>query len=157
MSFCLSARLKLVLNWAPAAIGVALIAAESTSTLSANNTSRWLLPIWIRLFGSISAAHWAEVHFLLRKIGHFTGYGLLSVAFLHGWRSTFKQTRDFQSWWWRCTRLAVFSTLAVATADEYHQSFLPNRSGSPVVVGIDLCGAIVSQALFLRAFPLFGS
>jgi hypothetical protein len=46
--------LKQVLNWIPAALAVAMIAGESTATMSANNTSRWLLPLWTYLFGPLA-------------------------------------------------------------------------------------------------------
>jgi VanZ family protein len=43
----------------------------------------------------------------------------------------------------------------MASADEYHQSFLPNRTGSPWDVLLDCCGAIVPQVavyVFMRLF-----
>jgi VanZ family protein len=154
MNFVPSPRLRLVLHWIPAALGVAMIAAESTATMSAANTSRWLLPIWIRFFGPISARHWEEVHLLIRKSGHFLGYGLLSVTFFHGWTSSLKRNGSLRSFWRRAALLAVLCTLLVAIADEYHQSFLPGRTGSPVDVGIDLCGALAAQALVLGIMPI---
>ena len=73
-SFNLS-RWKPILDWVPAALSVLMIALESTATMSAKNTSQWLFPYWVRIFGPISTAHWAEVHHLIRKTGHFVGYG----------------------------------------------------------------------------------
>ena len=43
----------------------------------------------------------------------------------------------------------------MASADEYHQTYLPNRTGSPWDVLLDCCGAIVLQAtvyIFMRLF-----
>jgi VanZ family protein len=43
----------------------------------------------------------------------------------------------------------------LASADEYHQTFLPNRTGSPRDVLLDCCGAIVMQGavyVFMRLF-----
>ena len=31
-----------------------MIAAESTASMSAENTSQWLYPLWVRLFGPIT-------------------------------------------------------------------------------------------------------
>lgn len=149
MRFLRSSQFKLVLHWIPAAIGVAIIAAESTATMSAANTSHWLLPFWVHLFGPIGMHHWAEVNLAIRKTGHFLGYGSLSVAFFHGWISTFKRDGDGRPFWRKSALLAVCCTLLVASADEYHQTFLPGRTGSPVDVGLDLCGAIIAQALLL--------
>jgi hypothetical protein len=43
-----SAKISRVLDWLPAALSVGMIAVESTSTMSADNTSRWLYPLWVR-------------------------------------------------------------------------------------------------------------
>jgi VanZ family protein len=43
--------------------------------------------------------------------------------------------------------LALLGTALVATADEYHQSFLPNRTSSPWDVLLDCTGAITLQLL----------
>jgi len=51
--------------------------------------------------------------------------------------------------------LALLGTALVASADEYHQTYLPNRTGSPWDVLLDCCGAIVLQAtvyIFMRLF-----
>ena len=150
-----SLRLRRVLNWLPAILAVVMIACESTATMSASNTSRWLLPIWVHLFGPISAESWNEVHHLIRKTGHFMGYGLVSICFFHGWRSTFTVIRG-QVWplWRRSAFLAIACTLLIALADEFHQSFLPGRTSSPIDVGIDLCGAITAQLVVLTIMPL---
>ena len=43
--------------------------------------------------------------------------------------------------------LALLGTALVASADEFHQTFLPNRTGSPWDVLLDCCGAIVLQTM----------
>ena len=148
--------LRPVLDWLPAAFSVLVIACESTATMSAENTSVWLYPLWVRLFGAISPDHWAEVHHLIRKTGHFVGYGLVSLAFFYSWRQTLYRMA-VRSWslWRRASLLAVSCTLAIAILDEYHQSFLPMRTSSPIDVCIDLCGAITFQLLLTAAFQLY--
>ena len=66
----------MILDWVPAVLSVLMIALESTATMSAENTSQWLYPLWVRFLGPISAGHWNELHHLIRKTGHFVGYGL---------------------------------------------------------------------------------
>jgi VanZ family protein len=149
-------RLRLVLDWVPAALSVSMIALESTATMSADNTSQWLYPWWVRFFGAISAAHWMEVHHLIRKTGHFVGYGLVSVAFFYGWRQTLARLAvKHWSLWRRASVLAVLCTLVIAILDEQHQSFLPSRTSSPLDVCIDLSGAIIAQLVLLVAIQLF--
>ena len=154
--FRLQPVLQRVLDWLPAALSVLMIALESTATFSANNTSQWLYPLWVRLFGPISPAHWAEVHHLIRKTGHFVGYGLVSVAFFYSWRQTLHRMA-VKHWtlWRRASVLAVLCTLLIAGLDEYHQSFLPSRTSSPRDVLIDLCGAIAFQLVLLLVIQLF--
>lgn len=151
-----SIRLRNLRVWIPAALAVVMIAIESTAMFSADNTSRWLLPLWVHLFGAISPAHWATVHHYIRKTGHFTGYGLVSLCFFHGWSRTLALTgRGLRNLWIRSAVLAVGCTILVASADEFHQSFLPSRTGRPLDVGIDTCGAIAMQLLILGLMPLF--
>ena len=145
-----------VLDWLPAALSVLMIALESTATMSASNTSRWLYPMWVWLFGTPTPAHWEEIHHLIRKTGHFVGYGLVSLAFFYSWRQTFHRMA-VRHWtlWRRASVLAVLCTLVVASLDEYHQSFLPSRTSSPIDVGIDVCGAIAFQLVLLLIIQRF--
>lgn len=138
-----------LLNWIPAAIAVLVIAVESTVFMSANNTSRWLLPVWERLFGPISAKHWAVVHACIRKSGHFVGYGLVSLCFFHGFRTTLNAAGGLRALWFRSAIFALLCTFLVASADEIHQAFLPGRGGSPRDVALDTCGALLVQLLVL--------
>jgi VanZ family protein len=41
--------------------------------------------------------------------------------------------------------LALLGTAVLASADEWHQSFLPDRTGTPWDVLLDCCGAISLQ------------
>lgn len=148
-------RFRNHLHWIPAILAVAVIAFESTETMSASNTSRWLLPIWIHLFGPITPQRWDTVHHYIRKTGHFTGYGLVSLCFFHGWRITQARAgRIGRVLWLRAASLAVLCTAIVASADEIHQTFLPGRTGRAFDVGIDTTGAITMQLLIL-AFMFF--
>jgi VanZ family protein len=151
-----SSRLRPILDWVPAALSVLMIVLESTATMSANNTSEWLYPYWVRFFGPINTAHWAEVHHLIRKTGHFVGYGVVSTAFFYSWRQTLiRMAIKHWTLWRRASVLAVLSTLLIASLDEYHQSFLPSRTSSPIDVCIDLSGAIAAQFLLFLLIQLF--
>ena len=76
---------------------------------------------------------------ILRKITHMAEYGLLTFL------------------WWRPLRelapartalaLAALVSLAYAATDEYHQSFVEGRRGTPVDVAIDAVGIAVAAAL----------
>jgi len=134
--------------WVPVLFGIAVICGESTNTMGAMHTSIWLsqLVSW--------AGHpdgpVALLNHLLRKSGHFTGYGLLGICFARGW---FSLLRRHMSASWSALRLregglAILSTAVVASADEIHQIFLPTRGASVEDVLLDTSGAVVLNVLF---------
>jgi VanZ family protein len=148
-------RYRLLLHWIPALIGILVIVGESTATMSAENTSRWLLPLWLKLFGPISPDRWAVVHHYIRKTGHFVGYGMVSLGFFDAWRVTLE--RHWTEWRVRFRNsagLAVLSTVLLASWDEWHQSFIPGRTSSVRDVGIDFCGAVAAQLVLLGMITL---
>jgi VanZ family protein len=101
-----------ILDWVPAALSVLMIALESTTSMSAANTSRFLYPLWVHLFGTPSPAHWEQIHHLIRKTGHFVGYGLVSLAFFYSWRQTLhRMAVKHWSLWRRAPVLAVLCTI----------------------------------------------
>ena len=132
----------LVSAWWPVAIGIAIIAVESTEYFGADRTSHPLRILVEALFGAISDARWATIHHYIRKSGHFLGYGALGLAWLRAWWMTLPKSRFLHD-----ALLALLGTALVASADEFHQTFLPNRTGSPWDVLLDCCGAIVLQTM----------
>ncbi len=139
-----------VYAWWPVVAGMCIIAIESTTALGADHTSgplRWLFEV---IFGPVSTARWEAVHHLLRKSGHFMGYGLLGLTWLRAWWMTLPRTVFLQD-----AALAFLGTAMTASADEYHQSFLPNRTSSPWDVLLDCCGALVMQLLVYMLMRIF--
>jgi len=136
--------------WWPVAVGIAIIMLESTEYLGSDHTSSPMRLIFQAIFGPVSDARWEIIHHLIRKSGHFIGYGLLGLAWLRAWWMTLPHSVFVQD-----AMLALLGTATTASADEYHQSFLPNRSGTPWDVLLDCCGAITLQFIvyvFMRIF-----
>lgn len=137
--------------WIAAVLWLIVIAIESTSYLSANNTSRFLYPLLHFLFG-IDHAHFQPLHHFLRKAGHVFGYGLLSILLFRAFRESWRIAGDPQ-WNLRWSGIAVLGTAVVASLDEWHQSFLPSRTGRWQDVVLDTSAALAAQLLlflFLR-------
>ena len=135
--------------WLPVAVGIGVIALESTEFMGADHTSGPLRWLFQAIFGPIGNAHWDMVHHLVRKSGHFFGYGFIGLAWFRAWWMTLPHSRFLQD-----AALALLGTALVASAEEYHQTFLPNRTGSAWDVLLDCCGAIVLQIAvygFIRA------
>jgi VanZ family protein len=122
-----ASRPNLLRAWWPAAVWVCIIAFESTDFFSSENTSSMLYSLLVRLFGHVDVHSFLVFHHYLRKTGHVIGYGMLSLLLLRGWRATFGWIPTLLL---RATLLAWLGTLSVAALDEWHQSFIPSRTGT---------------------------
>ena len=85
-------------------------------------------------------AWWEAV---VRKLGHVGGYAALTTL-----------------WFWvlagavrRPLPVAAAISLAYACSDEYHQSFVETRNGSPVDVAVDAVGIALAYLAIARARP----
>ena len=131
--------------WLPVLLWLGFIFIGSTDLMSAEHTSRFLISILLWLKPDISPEALAQVHFVLRKLGHVTEYAILAMLL---WRALRHETNPqikailrlrsgqtlFLSVWILC---AIF-----AATDEYHQSFVASRSAAIGDVLIDDAGAI---------------
>ncbi len=138
-------RHQVLKAWIATVLWLIVIAIESTKYLSAHNTSRFLFPLLHYLFG-LSLERFQPIHFYMRKGGHVFGYGLLSILFFRAWRETLP-TPGSPKWTFRWANIAVLGTALVASLDEWHQSFIPSRTGTPWDVLLDSCAAIAAQIL----------
>ena len=136
--------------WLPVAICVSVIAMESTKYFGADQTSGPLRWLYESIFGHVANAQWMKLHHYIRKSGHFLGYGTVGLALLRAWWISLPRSSFVLD-----AFLAIFSTALVASADEFHQSFLPNRTGVPSDVLLDCCGAITLQLLVYLIIRFF--
>jgi len=124
-------------TWAPVAIWMMLIFIFSTDWFAAPNTSSFFTPLLSWLIPGAAPEFIQIIHTALRKLGHWSEYfilaNLLGRACQRQWP---KQTRQG-----RFTTSVIIATLYAIT-DEWHQSFVPNRSASAIDVTIDASGAI---------------
>jgi len=150
---------RLLLAWVPTLLWCVVISFESTTTFSGDHTAMWLRRLLALFSGHIT---WSQVELandVLRKIGHFFGYGTMSCFAFLGWTETFAWQRDRaliragqpatgeRRWHLRAAVLAVVVTAAVASLDEFHQSYLPGRTGVFRDVILDTMGGVVVQVL----------
>jgi len=134
--------------WLPVVLGIGVIILESTALFGSDNTSGPIRRIWEFIFGQVTDPRWEVLHHYIRKTGHFVGYGTMGVFWLRAlWMSLPRAGFLLDA------LLALVGTALVAITDEFHQSFLPNRTGVPSDVLLDCCGAVVLLLLtylFLR-------
>jgi VanZ family protein len=136
--------------WLPVAIGISVIMMESTEWMGSNYTSGPLRWLFESIFGRVADAQWELLHHFIRKSGHFLGYGAMGLLWLRAWWMTLPRSRFLHD-----AILALLGTALVASCDEWHQTFLPNRTGSVWDVLLDCCGAITLQLLvyvYMRIF-----
>jgi VanZ family protein len=140
---------RLVSKWMPAIIWMLLIFAGSSDALSAEHTSRFLIPFLRWLDPTISIQALVAIHFTLRKVGHFIEYAILTALLWRALRGTFTAINK------ATLAMGVFLVVAAfAASDEFHQSFVPTRTASAHDVMIDCFGALVAVllcAIFSRA------
>lgn len=119
----------------------------STDVMSAEHTSRFLIPFLRLLKPDISPEALAEIHFFTRKLAHVSEYAILAML---SWRAL----RGGTSLRMRMSilRVAILTACAIfAAGDEFHQSFIASRTSAAGDVMIDICGALLGL-MICRAF-----
>ena len=81
---------------------------------------------------------------VLRKCAHVTEYFVLTLLLYRAFRKSTQMPFSRLLFW-----SAALSFL-YAASDEYHQTFVPHRSGRPLDVVIDLIGIFAAVFLYLK-------
>src|SRR5690242_12192742 len=134
-------RGRLVSNWMPILAWMLMIFVGSSDALSADHTSRFIVPFLHWLDPAMSAATIAAVHMTIRKLGHFTEYAILATLLWRGFRGTFSVSSALLGF------CAFFAAAVFAASDEFHQSFVPTRTSSAHDVMIDCTGALFAVGI----------
>lgn len=130
-------------RYAPLIGWMVVIFIGSTGELSTANSSRIIGPILLWLFPNISIETMAFVHGLIRKAAHFTEYAILALLAARAFVSSSHKTLR-RRWFFAALLLVVIYSLA----DEYHQSFVPSRTGSIYDSFIDMAGGLTGLLIF---------
>jgi len=149
-------RRTLVRNWWPAVAWIGVLFLESTDLASSRNTGSLLQAVLRFFLPHLDESIIELLNHVLRKTGHFLGYGILSVLVFYALKNTNRDRlravtkrvwgtylRDF--WRMEWAFLGVMSAIGMATYDEIHQTFIPSRTGRWQDVVIDTSGAIAMQ------------
>jgi VanZ family protein len=147
-SLCLVEKKRGRVNrYAPFLVWATLIFLFSSSTGSAENTSRFIRPLLELIFFSASSEFIDSIHFLIRKSAHFIFYGILALLALRAFIGSSRKILSSAP-----IAATVLSVLVIAILDELNQSINPSRTGSLQDVLLDLAGAV----FFLLAVFLVG-
>jgi len=136
--------------WIPVLVGLAVICFESTPIMGGDRTGKWLTEIWPAVLAKSDPTAFGLVHHLLRKLGHFTGYGTLGLLLRKAWHQSVRIYLKLvgSPLMFAASALSVVFTFVVGSLDELHQSMLPNRTCTFRDVLIDTSGALIFNAIF---------
>ena len=129
---------RLLKNWLPVFIWLGVIFLGSIDLMSAEHTSRFIVPFLRWLKPDISPETLASIHFIVRKCAHLGEYAVLALLLFRA--AIFTNLKRslailYVSVWVAC--------LFVATTDEFHQTFVASRGASATDIMIDSGGAIL--------------
>ena len=143
--------------WLPVFFSLVFICFTSSTLMSGYHTQFVVDDVWKALFGNWHLNDWPGiVNADGRKIGHFFGYGMVGLIFRNAWQHTLSARAVRLGRAMMRSRLAILSVLfsvasifLIASADEFHQCFLPQRVGSFGDVLRDTFGAICLNLVLL--------
>lgn len=121
--------------------GIFIMAGEFGSVAKFNlpvSILNFLLPSW-------SMKEISLLYLKLRKVGHFTAYAVLCIAYVRAWYWHLHMSRM------KAIILALAICLLVSAGDETRQSFHESRTGCPQDVALDMSGALTAAIVL---FPL---
>lgn len=127
--------------WLPPVLWMAMIVAFSGDALEFGRTAH-IIAWFFGLFGvELQIETLFLINLVARKAVHMITYGVLSLL-------VFRALRDGETGWrLRWVLLALVIALAVASVDEYRQTFYADRTGTAVDLVYDLSGAALAQLL----------
>jgi VanZ family protein len=129
-------------RYGPLVAWLGFIFFASTGALSAPNTSRIIGPLLRWLFPNLTAAQLLSAHFITRKLAHFSEYAVLALLAA---RAFIPSTKRLLRRRWLLSALLLVA--AYALLDEYHQTFVPARTGSIWDSMIDIVGGATALVL----------
>jgi len=129
-------------RYLPLVIWLAFISFASSDNFNASNTSRIIGPLVLWLFPNTSAETLATIHFITRKIAHFTEYAILGFLAARAFR-------PYRRWF----LISAVLIIVYALLDEYHQSYVPSRTASIFDSFIDMAGGLTALMIVHRKRP----
>ncbi|HEU0253992.1 MAG TPA: VanZ family protein [Pyrinomonadaceae bacterium] len=129
-------------RYLPLLVWLAFISFASSDSFSAGNTSRFIGPLIRWLFPDASPDTLLVVHMITRKLAHFTEYAILGFLAARAFRTSERPAISSRWFLISLTLVVVYALL-----DEYHQSFVPTRTGTLYDSFIDIAGGLAALLL----------
>lgn len=125
--------------WLPVLLWLSVIFIGSTDLMSAEHTSRFIVPFLGWLKPDISPQTVASIHVIIRKAAHLSEYAVLALLLL---RAAIRMT-DLNLPMPVLRAIVWVACVFVAVTDEFHQTFVQSRGASGRDVMIDSVGALL--------------
>src|SRR5262245_46497838 len=130
---------QFVKYWLPLLIWLAVIFVGSTSVMSAEHTSRYIVPFLLWLKPGMSPKAIWTILVVVRKCAHVTEYTVLALLL---WRAL-RSVPTLRPRSVRVFGAVLFGCALFAVSDEFHQTFVKSRTPSIRDVLLDVGGALL--------------
>jgi VanZ family protein len=125
--------------WLPLLIWLGVIFIGSTDLMSAEHTSRFIVPFLLWLKPGMAPATIRSILFAVRKCAHVSEYAVLALLLWRALRSgpalRMKMSMSFGA--------VLLACAVLAASDEFHQSFVKSRTPSIRDVLLDVTGGLI--------------
>ncbi|HJW36992.1 MAG TPA: VanZ family protein [Candidatus Udaeobacter sp.] len=125
--------------WLPLLIWLAVIFVDSTDLMSAEHTSRFIVPILLWLKPGMAPETLRSILFAMRKCAHVSEYAILALLLWRALRSGSALRAKISILF----GAVLLGCAVVAAGDEFHQSFVKSRTSSVRDVFWDIAGALI--------------
>ena len=132
-------------RYVPLLLWMAFISFASTGNFSAGNTSRIIGPLVLWLFPGTTPETLLVIHGVTRKLAHLSEYALLGILAARAFRGS---PRAWLRERWFLVSLSLI--VVYALLDEYHQTFVPLRTGTIYDSLIDMTGGLTALLIVWR-------
>jgi VanZ family protein len=129
-------------TYAPLVLWIGVIFLMSSPEASFDQTSRIIGPLLHFFYPSITPETEALIHGYVRKTAHFTEYAVLASLACRA--CSFSASLFLKRWRYLLPLLLV---AAIASLDEFNQSFEPSRTSSVWDVALDISGGVAMLIL----------
>jgi len=129
--------------WLPLLSWIGIMFISSTDLMSAEHTSRFILPILFRLKPGMSPQTILSIMVAIRKCAHVTEYAILALLLFRALNGVANPGRSV----WILAVATWILCFFVAISDEFHQSFVPSRTPSVRDVLLDSGGAFFGSVI----------
>ena len=136
---------KTISRYFPLIAWMAFISFASTGNFSASNTSRIIGPLVLWLFPDTTPETMLAIQAVTRKMAHLTAYALLGILAARAFRGSPRE--GLRARWFVAALILV---IVYALVDEYHQTFVPSRTGSIYDSLIDMAGGFAALVIVSR-------